>query len=155
MDESYYNFTVRIPKPSKRWFRFSLLSLLILVTGICLVLGLWPRHGDGWHTIQLQNTRAEDMAEVIEEVFVNKPAGDLFQNWPFYSKSKDVPENDGSKLAVEVDVDTNSIRILATEAELKKIEELLQKLGEGPNPPAPQREPSPESKFRLLSHRRA
>ena len=142
MDESYYSFTVRIPKLTKRWFRFSLLSLLILVTGICLVLGMWPQHDDGWHTIQLKFIRAETAAEVIHKV------------WPDVSKSKTVNGAERSKLAVEVDVDSNSIRILATEAEMKEIEELLLKLGEGPNPPAPQPTPRHRGKFRLLAHQR-
>lgn len=128
MDESYYSFTVRIPKPTKRWFRVSLVSLLILFTGICLLLGLWPQHGNRkLHTIQLQRLPARSVADVIEKFLVNGPNA---------SKSKTVARDDVSKPSVEVEIDTNSIRFSANEAELKQIEELLLKLGEAPNPPA-------------------
>ena len=137
MDESYHNFTVRIPKPTKRWLRFSLLSLLILVTVICLLLGLWPPHGNRkLHTIQLQRLPAASVADLINKLLANGPNA---------STSKTVTGDDG----------TNTIRFLANEDELKKIEELLLKLGEAPNPPAPQRELPPESKFRDISHQQA
>ena len=145
MDESYYTFKIRIPKSTKRWFRFSLLSLLILVTGICLLLGFWPQRGDRKsHTIQLQLVEAEDAAEVIEK---------LHEIWPDGSTSKTVTRDDGGKFSVEFDIATNTIRFLANDAELKKIEELLKKLGEAPNPPAPQL--PPKSKFRYLSNQQA
>jgi hypothetical protein len=147
MDESYYSFTIRIPKPTKRWFRFSLVSLLILVTSICLLLGLWPRYGNRkLHTIQLQRLPAESVTDVIKKLLVNGPNA---------SKSETVTGDDGSKLSVEVDIDTNTIRFLANEAELKKIEELLLQLGEAPNPRAPQRELPLNSKFRDISHQQA
>jgi hypothetical protein len=146
MDESCYRFEVRIPKPTKRWFRFSLLSLLILITGVCLVLGLWPQRGDRtWHAIQLQQFPAQSFAEVIEKLHLIGPDA---------STSKTVTPDDG-KLSVEVDADTNTIQFWANEAELTKIEELLLKIGEAPNSPAPQRDPSRKSKFRYLSHQQA
>jgi hypothetical protein len=156
MDESYYRFEVRIPKPTRRWFRFSLLSLLILVTGICLVLGLWPQPGmRKWHTFQLRQLPARSVADVVEHLFVDMPADVLERSFENYSKSKTVTGDDGGKPSVEFDVDTNSIRFLATEAELRLLEEVLLKLGESPNPPTPQRELPPKSKFRLLSHQQA
>jgi hypothetical protein len=142
MDESYYTFIVRIPRLTKRLFRFSLFSLLMLVTLICLLLGSWPQHGDRkLHTIQLRLVRAETAAEVIHEI------------WPDISKSNTVTAEDRSKLSVEVDAATNTIRFLANDTELKQIEELLQKLGEGPNPPAPQS--LPEIKYWYLSRQQA
>jgi hypothetical protein len=193
MDESFYRFELRIPRPTKRWFRFSLLSLLVLITGVCLVLGLWPQHGDRkLHTIQLQQLPARIVAEFMEELQVigadnskskavigidrSKPTVEVdddtnsnrLSTWSVAdvikklqqlvygrnaSKSQTVTLDDGRQ--IDVDTATNTIRFLANEAELKNVEELLLKLGEGPNPPAPQRELPPKSKFRLLSHHQA
>ena len=143
MDEQYYSFIVRIPKPTMRWFRFSLVSSLILITAICLLLGLWPRHGNRkLQAIQLQRLPAESVADVIKQFLVNGPDA---------SNSKTAI----SKPSVEVDIDTNTIRFSANEAELKTIEELLLKLGKAPKSPASQGENPPKSKSRDISHQQA
>jgi hypothetical protein len=38
MSDSYYEVTLRIPKPHKGWLRFRLRSILVAITVICVVL---------------------------------------------------------------------------------------------------------------------
>jgi hypothetical protein len=91
------------------------------------------------HFIQLQKLPAMAVAEVIEKLQVIGPDASTLNT-----------RHDRSQPSVGVEIDTNTIRFLANEEELQKIEELLLKLGEGPNPPVPQQEVPSKSKFRYL-----